>query len=232
VTEDKSVGIYKVLMSWLLKASPFPSESLDNLAEIMHVTKILKKSKLDRYYKMRFLPAGGMASLDRVLFDAKYLATLLPEEVLAIGAHEFTHLNQRHGRKRFWRLVVPAIMIGTVIGFLVFFNFALINSVHFLNNWGKVESSLFAAVFVGLFALTAGTYVNAKWLRQQETECDLSTIKFSNDEAMISSLIKFNKLHPKQKTRLDRLIPMTYPTLEQRINDIRTATENKKNQGS
>ena len=41
----------------------------------MQVTKILKKDKLDRYYKMRLL-VGGMSSFDRVFFDANYLALL------------------------------------------------------------------------------------------------------------------------------------------------------------
>jgi Zn-dependent protease with chaperone function len=224
------VGIFRALISWLLKASPFPSESLDNLAEIMQVTKVLKISKLDRYYKVRFLQVGGMAFLDRVFFDAKYLETLLAEEVLAVGAHEFTHLNQRQGIKKFWRLLVPALLIGAIIGALVFFNFAFIDPVSFFNNWGKVLSSLFAAVFSSFFALIAGFYVNAKWLRQQETECDLSSVKFLNGEPMISALIKLNNLRPKKMMRLERLLPRLYPTLEQRINDIRTAAENKKSQ--
>ena len=33
-------------------------------------------------------------------------------------------------------------------------------------------------------------------------------------------------------TRLDRLLPQLYPTLEQRINDIRIATQNKTNRES
>jgi hypothetical protein len=58
------VGIISALISRVLKASPFPSESLDKLAEIMQVTKVLKINKLDRYYKVR-LRVGGMAFLGR-----------------------------------------------------------------------------------------------------------------------------------------------------------------------
>jgi Zn-dependent protease with chaperone function len=200
----------------------FQSNSLDELAEVMQVTKILKKSKLERYYKVR-TTRGGFTILGKIFFDAKYFETLLSNEVLAVGAHEFTHLNQRHGRKRFWRLLVPAISIGGIIGVLVFLNFDLIDPIPFFNNFGKGESSLFATVFSSLFAFFASFYVNARWLRQQETECDLSSVKFLNGEAMVSALIKLSELRPKKMNRLDRLLPKLYPTLEQRIEDIRTA---------
>ena len=111
------------LISWLvtgsLKDVSFQSDSLDELAEVMQVTKILKKSKLERYYKER-TTRGGFTILGKIFFDAKYFETLLSNEVLAVGAHEFIHLNQRHGKKRFWRLLVPAIMIGGVVGSLFF----------------------------------------------------------------------------------------------------------------
>lgn len=223
------MGIISVLISRALKASPFPSESLDNLAEIMHVTKVLKISKLDRYYKVR-LRVGGMAFLGRVFFDANYFGMLLPDEVLAVGAHEFTHITQRHLTKRRWRIIVPATVVAAIIGFAVFFNFTLISPIFFFNSLGKGLSSLCAAAFSFLCAMLAGLYVNAKWLRQQETECDLSSVKFLEGEAMISALIKLNNLRPRRMTRFERLLPKLYPTLEQRINDVRTAVENKKNQ--
>ena len=92
------MGIISALLSRLLKASPFSSESLDNLAEIMHVTRTLKKTKLDRYYKAR-LRVGGMAFLDRIFFDANYFDTLLADEVLAVAAHELTHLKKKTWNK-------------------------------------------------------------------------------------------------------------------------------------
>jgi hypothetical protein len=227
----KNVGIISALISRALKAGPFPSESLDNLAEVMQVTKVLKLSKLDRYYKVR-LRVGGMAFLGRVFFDANYFETLLPDEVLAVGAHEFTHITQRHITKRRWRLIVPAIVIAALMGFLVFFNFAFIDTIFFFNNLGKCLSSLSVAAFSFLSAMLAGFYVNAKWLRQQETECDLSSVKYLNGETMITALIKLNNLRPRRITRIERFLPKLYPTLEQRINDIRAAAENKKKQSS
>src|SRR3972149_9783404 len=91
-----NLGILAALFSRLFKAEPFTSESLDKLAETMRVTKVLKRNKLDRYYKSRFLMQGGGASFDRVVFDAKYLEMLLPDELLAVASHEFAHLNLRH----------------------------------------------------------------------------------------------------------------------------------------
>jgi Zn-dependent protease with chaperone function len=88
------------------------------------------------------------------------------------------------------------------------------------------------AAFSFLSAILAGLYVNAKWLRQQETECDLSSVKFLNGEAMISALIKLNNLRLTKMMRIERLLHRLYPTLEQIINNIRTAVDNKKNQNS
>ena len=191
----------------------------------MQVTKILKKDRLDRYYKMRLL-VGGMSSFDRVFFDANYLALLSPDEVVAVGAHEFTHLNRRHGIKKFCRLIMPALMTGVVIGSLVFFNFSHINAL-LLVNFGKTTSSLLAAILSSFLAYVGCLYVNAKWFRQQEKTCDLSAVKISHGKAMISALIKLNNLRPRKKTRLEQLLPKLYPTFEERINYISSATNEK-----
>ncbi len=225
------MGIITSLLSRLLKAKPFPSDPLDNLAQAMKVTKILKTSKLERYYNVGFLAPGAMAFMDKVFFDSTYLKILLPDELLAVAAHEFTHLKKNHGTKKFFRITSPAAIIGILIGLLVFFNFSLDTAFPIIDSLGNVVYSLFASLFFGFFALIAGLYVNAKWLRQQETECDLSSLKFLNGEPMIQALIKLNNLRPK-RLRIERLMPKVYPTIEQRIKDIREAAENKKNQTS
>jgi Zn-dependent protease with chaperone function len=225
------MGITNSLLARLLKATPFQSESLDNLAETMHVSTILKKPKLDRYYKAR-LRVGGMAFLDRIFFDATYFNTLLPDEMLAVAAHELTHLKKRHGTKKFFRLTVPSALIGVLMSFLVFFNFESIDPIPLVGSLGKVGSSLLAAVFFGFFGLVAALFANAKWLRNQETECDLSSVKYLNGEPMITAMIKLNNLRPKRITRIEQFLPKLYPTIEQRINDIRAAAENKKKQSA
>jgi Zn-dependent protease with chaperone function len=224
------VGIVSRLFSRLLKASPFPSDPLDNLAEVMQVTKILRAKKLERYFSVGFLSVVGMAFLDRVFFDSTCLRVLLPDELLAVGAHEFTHLKKRHGTKKFFRLTLPASIVGVLIGLFVFLNFSLIAPIPIIGSLGEVVSGLLAAVFFGFLTLVAGLYVNAKWLRSLETECDLSSVQFLNGESMIQVLIKINNLRPRRMPRLERLLPKVYPTIEQRINDIHKAAENKKNQ--
>jgi Zn-dependent protease with chaperone function len=220
------LGIFGSILSRLFKAKPFQSESLDQLAEVMKVAKILKKNKLDRYYTASFLRQGGMASSGRVFFDAKYFEKLLPGEVMAVAAHEFTHLNCRHGLKKFVRLLLPAILIGTSIGVFVFFNFGLITSLPIFSNLGKVESCLGLGVFSILGAMIASSFVNARWLRQQETDCDLSSVEFLNGESMVSALIKLNEL---RSMRFEsRLIPKLYPSLEERISDIQKAEKKAK----
>ena len=226
------MGILSALLSRLLKASPFPSESLDNLADAMQVTKILRAKKLERYYNVGFLAVGGMAFLDRIFFDSRFLQVLLPDELLAVAAHEFTHLKKKDGTKKFFRLTAPAAIVGALMGFLVFSNFASIDSIPLVGSLGEVVSSLFVTIFFGFFVLVACLYVNANWLRQQETECDLSSVKFLNGEPMIQALIKLNNLRPRRITRLERLLPKIYPTIEQRINNIHVAAENKKSQNA
>jgi Zn-dependent protease with chaperone function len=226
------VGIISRLFSRLLKASPFPSEPLDNLAETMQVTKILRAKKLERYFNVGFLSVVGMVFLDRVFFDSICLRVLSPDELLAVGAHEFTHLKKRHGTKKFFRLTLPASIVGVLMGLFVFFNFSLVVSIPLIGGLGQVVSGLLAAVLFGFFALVAGLYGNAKWLRSLETECDLSSVEFLNGESMIQALIKINNLRPRRMPRLERWLPKVYPTTEQRINDIRVAAENKRKQSS
>jgi Zn-dependent protease with chaperone function len=221
------LGILGSLVSRLFKAKPFQSESLDHLASIMKVAKILKKNSLDRYYNAPFLRQGGMVASGRLFFDAKYLEKLLPDEVLAVAAHEFTHLNRRDGLKKFVRLQLPAILIGAIIGVLAFSNFKSIDSLPFLSLLGDAWFSLGTGLFSTLAALIASLYVNDSWLRQQETDCDLSSVEFLNGESMVSALIKLNELRPMRFE--SRLIPKLYPTLEERIRDIRIAMAKKNN---
>jgi Zn-dependent protease with chaperone function len=198
----------------------------------MLITKFSKIDKLDRYYSVRFLSAGWMAFLDRVFFDSKYLEILLPEELQAVAAHEFTHLKNRHGIKKFFRLTVPMLGIGALVGLFAFFNFTSIGILPLISNLGKVASSLLVALFFGFLGLFAALHVNAKWLRSRETECDLSTIKFLNGTPMILALIKLNNIRQKRLMRIEKFLPRIYPTIEQRIEDLRIAAENKQKQNS
>jgi Zn-dependent protease with chaperone function len=226
------VGIISAFLSRILKASPFQSESLDNLADAMQVTKILRAKKLERYYNVGFLAVGGMPFLDRIFFDNRFLQVLLPDELLAVAAHEFTHLKNKHGTKKFFRLTVPAAIVGALLGLFVFFHFSIVTPIPVVGSLDNIVFGLLAALFFGFFTLVAGLYINAKWLRQQETECDLSSVKFLNGEPMIQALIKLNNLRPRSMPRLERWLPKVYPTIEQRINDIHTAAENKKKQST
>lgn len=217
-------------MTQYLGASPFQSDELDRLAEAMVIPEVLKESKSRRYFKVHYLKAGCLSYIDRVFFDSEYLNSLLPDELLAVGAHEFTHIKERHATKLFYRIFGSAIAVAAVIGYLVFVNFELIDSILFFSNSGKGLSSLFVAALSYMPAWFASFCVNAKLNRRQETECDLNTVKFADGEAMISALIKLSGLRPKKTQRFkSRLLPVTYPTLDQRIKDIRSAMEGKPN---
>jgi len=223
------MGISSFVFSWLTNAKPFQSDLLDGLAETMRATRILKRGKLQRYYKVRLLEAGCLSYPDAVFFDAKYYDTLLPEELLAVAAHEFNHITNRHGEKRYVAVIAPALVISALVGALVFANYGLLSSSVFFRQSGRFLSSLFFAAFFFPLLLVASFYFNAKWFRMQEAQSDHSAVEFANGEALISALEKLRGLRPRKMKRLEsRLLPKTYPTLEQRIVGIRVAMEKKR----
>ena len=210
------MGLISSIMVRLLRAQPFEMEALDTIAVSMKATSILKKDRLHRYYKSSFLPIPCLAYSDALVFNSNYYQMLSPDEVLAIGAHEFNHISKRHIAKRLPRTVLPAAVLAVLIGYLSF-----INSTSFL----FIAS---AVVLSFIFFLFVSYYVNAKWFRKQETESDLSAAEFVGAAAVISAL---GRLHPQKTSWLFKLLPHTHPTIEQRINKVQAAvkTENSFN---
>jgi Zn-dependent protease with chaperone function len=197
----------------LLRAQPFEMRELDTLATSMKATSILKKDRFHRYYKSSILPIPCLAYSDALVFNSNFLQMLAIDEVLAVAAHEFNHLAKRHIAKRLPRTVLPASMFAIGVGYLCF-----INSDSFL--------FIASAVFLSFFLFLLGSYyVNARWLRKQETESDLSAVEFVNGAAMISALAR---LRPQNTSLISKLLPHTHPNIEQRINDIQ-AVLNAKN---
>jgi Zn-dependent protease with chaperone function len=193
----------------------------------MHVSKILKKGKLERYYKVPTLNRRCTVSCNRIFLDTNYFNMLLPEELLAVGAHEFNHINKNHNVRRFSRIIFPSSVYTIIIlVILANVNIKIIPLSHGLV--GIII--LFAIALSPLFVLIAFFYINAEWLRQQETECDLSAVKFVSGEAMISALLKLKKLDRNEKKLSDLpLAPKLYPSHKQRIADIRSAIKNQNN---
>jgi Zn-dependent protease with chaperone function len=196
----------------LLRAQPFEMQALDTLAESMNATTILRKDRFRRYYKSSILPIPCLAYSDAVVFNATYYQMLSPDEVLAVGAHEFNHIAKRHVAKRLPRTVLPASVLGAVIGYLFF-----INAASFL----LIGSAMVLSFF---FCLFGSYYVNAKWFRKQETESDLSAVEFVNGAAMIYALAR---LRPPKTSWLSKLMPHTHPTIDQRIHNIQAAMSAK-----
>jgi len=206
------MGLISSIMVRLLRAQPFEMQALDTLAERMKATSILKKDRFHRYYKSSILPIPCLAYSDALVFNSNYYQVLSPDEVLAVGAHEFNHIAKKHVAKRLPRTVLPAAALAVVIGYLFF-----INSATFLVNASAAVLSFFFFLFVSY-------YVNAKWFRKQETESDLSAVEFVNGTAMISAL---SRLLPQKTSWLSKIIPHTHPTIEQRIHNIQAAMNTK-----
>jgi hypothetical protein len=203
-----SMGLVSSVMVRLLGAQPFEMPALDALAEQMKATSILKKDRLRRYYKSSILPIPCLAYSDALVFNENYLGMLSADGVLAVGAHEFNHLAKRHIVKRLPRTVLPSVVLATMVGYL------------FSANSASLVLSASGAVLSFFLFLFASYYVNAKWLRGQETESDLSAVEYVNGAAMISALAI---LRPQKTGWLSKLLPHTHPTIEQRIHDLQTA---------
>ena len=152
------MGLISSILVRLLRAQPFEMQALDTLAEGMKATSILKKDRFHRYYKSSILPIPCLAYSDALVFNSNYYQMLSPDEVLAVGAHEFNHIAKKHIAKRLPRTVLPAAVLAVLIGYLFF-----INSASFLFITSAVVLSF-------LFFLFGSYYVNAKWFRKQETE--------------------------------------------------------------
>jgi hypothetical protein len=206
------MGLISSIMVRLLRAQAFEMQALDTLAESMKATSILKKDRFHRYYKSSILPIPCLAYSDALVFNSNYYQMLSPDEVLAIGAHEFNHMAKRHIAKRLPRTVLPASVLAVVIGYLFFINSA---SLLFIAS---------AVVLFFLFFLFGSYYVNARWFRKQETESDLSAVEFVNGAAMISALAR---LRPQKTSWLSKLMPHIHPTIEQRIHNIQVAMNTK-----
>jgi hypothetical protein len=206
------MGLVTSIMVRLLRAEPFENQAFDALAERMKATSILKKDHLHRYYKSSLLPIPCLAYSDALVFNANYYQMLSPDEALAVGAHEFNHLAKKHIIKRLPRTVLPAAVLAVLTGYLFF-----VYSAPFL----------FTALAVGLsffFCLFGSYYFNAKYLRKQETESDLSAVEYVNGAAMISAL---SMLRPQKTSGLLKLLPHTHPSIEQRIHDIQAEMNSK-----
>lgn len=223
------MGILSAVMVRLIRAQPFESEALDKLAETMKATPILKRDKLHRYYKSSVLPICCLAYSDALVFNSMYYEMLLPDEVLAVAAHEFNHIAKKHIIKRLPRTVLPALALSIVIGYLSFINPSLINIIQSFTNFsrGLLIASTTALSF--LVFLIASFYVNAKWLGKQETECDLNAAKYVNGAAVVTALAKIPHKTSSQESKLSKLLPQTHPSIEQRINDVQAAMTSKSN---
>jgi Zn-dependent protease with chaperone function len=221
-------GILSFTIARVLGARPFQSDPLDRLAENMKITQILKRNKLHRYYKVRSLQAGCLSYPDSIFFDTKYYDMLLPDELLAVGAHEFNHISEKHGVKRFARIFTPTLAISALVGLIAFVNYRSLSTITFFGESGDIVSSLLVAMLSLWLLFVASFYFNANWNRQRETQSDLAAVKFGNGEALISALVKLNNLRPNKMSRLEsRILPKTYPTIDERIRDIRNAMERK-----
>ena len=94
------MGVLSSITAWMLRAKPFQSDPLDELAESMNTTRLLKRGKLQRYYRAPMLANCCVSYSDAVFFDSEYFDNLSSKELLAVGAHEFNHIIEKHDTQK------------------------------------------------------------------------------------------------------------------------------------
>ena len=220
------MGVLSSITAWMLRAKQFQSDPLDELAESMNTTRLLKRGKLQRYYRAPMLANCCVSYSDAVFFDSEYFDNLSSKELLAVGTHEFNHIIEKHDTQKIKRQILPALLVGALLGFLAYVNYGVLNSFIPLSQVGQTCFSILVLLISFIILLTASYYFNAEWLRQLETQSDIRAVSYVNGEALISALTKLSKLRPKRTNRKkSRFFPKTYPTIEQRITDIRATME-------
>ena len=220
------MGVLSSITAWMLRAKQFQSDPLDELAESMNTTRLLKRGKLQRYYRAPMLANCCVSYSDAVFFDSEYFDNLSSKELLAVGTHEFNHIIEKHDTQKIKRQILPALLVGALLGFLAYVNYGVLNSFIPLSQVGQTCFSILVLLVSFIILLTASYYFNAEWLRQLETQSDIRAVSYVNGEALISALTKLSKLRPKRTNRKkSRFFPKTYPTIEQRITDIRATME-------
>jgi Zn-dependent protease with chaperone function len=107
------------------KVEAFENREFDMLAEKMLVTKQLRKKKPYVFSSRVWLNAK--ATRNHVEFSKELYKNLTDKERLAIAAHEFGHIRERHHLIKFKRIFIPSavasfpvFMVGLEINPLFF----------------------------------------------------------------------------------------------------------------
>jgi len=113
-----------------LRKNPEPiiNADFDNLAERMFVKNRLKKKNPYVFSKIWIgaETSGLSLLLSSIEFSKKFYDELSAEERLAVVAHEFAHIRERHGWVKFKRTRIPSFLFSLPIAILVLV-FPLVN---------------------------------------------------------------------------------------------------------
>jgi Zn-dependent protease with chaperone function len=219
------LGIVSLLWTGINRARRFDSSLLISLAKEMGFES--GGGAFDRYYMCKSLAAGALSFEDRVLFDQRFVESLSDEEFRAVGAHEFVHIRSNHSKKKLRRILLPIVATTALICVVAsVYIFEAIDSLG-ISFASKIEfTALLSVIPTGLVFFLSSivvAYLNAKWLRSLETECDNTAVKYADGEALISALHKLQKIYPPRESGLAyRLRPKSYPKLEARILHIKS----------
>lgn len=203
------------------RLEPFESPQLDELARRMGVLSRLNRKQ--RYFLSRrtysaFSFPGGVA------FGSWYWNSLEDGERMAIAAHEFSHIRSNDMIRRFWRIAVPSLVVTLVIMLAVSSMLVYGPSIAIFALPGLALGTVLT--FVCSFMILGS--INAGWRRSMEMRCDIDASKYANGEDLIHTLSLWEGAISEKvkKTIRYRILSRFYPTLAERTQAIRAATEN------
>jgi hypothetical protein len=181
-------GVY---LRVFLGARAFKSSELDSLAESMSVSSHLSSNAGERY----FLTKTNVAALsfgNKLLFGARYYASLTEGQRLAVAAHEFGHVLG-DGGERMRRLVFPAVAVSVLFAFAV------------VVGTGSILALIFASALGFTGAVAALSTIDSDHYLRHEMSCDRLATSFADGEALVQAIHVAESLRNARTSRLASL---------------------------
>jgi len=189
----------------------FASPEFDRLAERMGSLTYLDPDTRKRYYKIDRMK-GAASYKRRVYFGARLFESLTEGERLALAAHEFSHLRNRDGRYRYWRITAPIELILLASVGLAFYQGSQ-----------AVWLALLLSFPLWGYALRAALMLShAKALKAQELRCDQEAVKYTKAQDLLEGLKKSRAFMTPRELRSwgFKIASRTYPSDEERYQAI------------
>jgi Zn-dependent protease with chaperone function len=213
---ESKLSIKDRVTNLFINAEPFENAEFDSLAERMFVRKQLREK--GRYVFSKGIWLNAKAKDDYVEFSRELYDNLTSAERLALVAHEFGHIRERHMCLIVKRLVIPSSVLS--LPFLI---------IGLSCGWVAAFTTFLISVVVIAFGFAH--ILNLEYL---ELEADMISAYYVDPKYLESALWKIKQLRLCSKEPIEAYVagllsPRTHPAVERRVLCLRLlgVTESK-----